>query len=646
MNALPTYLWKEWRDHRAIVVAYLVGAPLLIGIASLAIGKEWWSTRQDWPTIGAFVGFAVAALAFGADLVAGELRRRKLGFLARLPGDLSGAFVAKLAYFVAVLIGFAFWTYAAAAIASNGTRGSPWFPPLAWSKYATLWWAALVVAGWLLAVSSWMPRGTFALPATVLALAALLAPVFGAFASNPTMTLRPLEFETMAFWLALSGPFVAAASFTCGWRQGGTVRSRLAWSLGPAIIAFAPVWAWAGTRVHEHRHLDPSEASFRLHAAALGTGGRFAFVNGYHDLTSPTSSLRQPEWGASHPMIVELETGSWRAAGGPDHLFWSAYLSRNPAGVDEVMLLAGKHDARLPIASQCVDCFDGSTGLPLTGEQWKRLLRGARSDDSQLPHSSASTFLPDGRQVWVANWKIVERTRDGVQGEVVPDIPDRWALPLGAGVEGENAWYDCTRRRAWRKQELASLFHQVVLVRAGRWIVVKRNTATREGDLANTMLWDPETRELAPVPGLSGNLLRGLHPDGRLLVVETASTEGAAGAFVLLDPESGSRRDLPLPAPLAAKLHGGWLHGFTDSGDLLIKLYASSDDESPFRREVWIVRLDPRKDVLACVGPFARGVSPDFLGCPDRDTVLFVADDRQLLRAHFDGRPTETLFPR
>jgi hypothetical protein len=34
------------------------------------------------------------------------------------------------------------------------------------------------------------------------------------------------------------------------------------------------------------------------------------------------------------------------------------------------------------------------------------------------------------------------------------------------------------------------------------------------------------------------------------------------------------------------------------------------------------------------------------VGCPDRDSIVLVDDGRRLVRAHFDGKPTDLLFPR
>src|SRR5262249_12317931 len=138
-------------------------------------------------------GLVVAALAFGSDLVPGELRRNRLGFLARMPADFRTAFVAKLLFYVLALAGFAALAYVSTSFAGAAIRRGEWLPAVDWRGVRPLLDFALVGASWIFAVSCWLPRGTLALPAMALSLAAWGAPVLGAFLLHPEMKLRPDE---------------------------------------------------------------------------------------------------------------------------------------------------------------------------------------------------------------------------------------------------------------------------------------------------------------------------------------------------------------------------------------------------------------------------------------------------------------------
>jgi hypothetical protein len=647
---LPIYLWKEWRDHRAVIVAYGVAAPVLLALATVFLGDVAWGASRDRPMIGAFAGFAIAALAFGADLVPGEVRRGRLAFLARMPSDLGSAFIAKLAFFVAMLVSFMAWTYFSASAAGELFGSDPANPPRPWRQFAALAWAALVGASWIFAVSCWVRRGAFALPAAALALAAWLAPVVGAFVMNPEMRLRPGELECAAAWLALSGVGVAALSFLRGWRHGGTLSSHIGWSVGPTLLAFAPVWGWAALRVREYRHLDPGARNFGVYATAVGAGGRYAFVTGYHMLRPSPGPLHRPEYGATHPLIVDLTNGAWREVGSPGDVFWHLGHRWERARAGSVLLVDRRRDPAVPMASQFKEGFDGATGAPLTSEQWKPLLQGARGADRVTSSGTLLAALPDGRLAWGADDRILVRDGDGLIEEM-PGVPRaRWAAALGLGFGAEpgmgfGVFYDCARGRSFRKAEIGNGGADVKLIRAASWVVSHPSTGRRWV----SELWNPESGEFAPIAGWNEGAPIALHPDGRLLVVERArpGEEGGRweeGVLFLLDPDTGSRRGLPLPPDLVTRIAGGWSYGFTIAGDLIFTLRAPSPERADVPIE-WIARLDPRSDGFVCVGPFGS-IYPDLLGCPDRDSVVFVSDNRRLLRAHFDGRPAQVLFPR
>ncbi|MHC4849202.1 MAG: hypothetical protein ACYTEG_12200, partial [Planctomycetota bacterium] len=74
------YLWKEWRDHRVVVVGIALAVPLLLLMARFFVPQHF----LDDPIFaqsGAWGALAITMLAFASDLVPGESRRGRLVFL-------------------------------------------------------------------------------------------------------------------------------------------------------------------------------------------------------------------------------------------------------------------------------------------------------------------------------------------------------------------------------------------------------------------------------------------------------------------------------------------------------------------------------------------------------------------------------------
>ncbi len=105
LRSLPTYLWKEWRDHRAIVTGLFLAVPLQLANETLAVPEKVLN-HHIFPPITALSCYFIALLSLGSDLLPGEARRQRLGFLRRLPADLTVPFFAKAIFFGAILTAF------------------------------------------------------------------------------------------------------------------------------------------------------------------------------------------------------------------------------------------------------------------------------------------------------------------------------------------------------------------------------------------------------------------------------------------------------------------------------------------------------------------------------------------------------------
>ena len=114
------HLWKEWRDHRAVILGICALLPPVVFAAILLVPKGLFAL----PTAGAAAGLAIAALALGADLVPDEVRRGTISFLRRLPDGLGAVFAAKAALLVGTLALSAALGYTAASLAERAAGPS------------------------------------------------------------------------------------------------------------------------------------------------------------------------------------------------------------------------------------------------------------------------------------------------------------------------------------------------------------------------------------------------------------------------------------------------------------------------------------------------------------------------------------------
>jgi len=129
VSAFRVHLWKEWREHRLVllVLALLVPATVL-GVAPFV------ATHAYKDTTTALVCVLLGALAMTMT-VGGELFAReegvRLAFLERMPGGLALAFRAKIAFFSGALLALESMCVIAALGAGLWRAGSC---PTAWAS--------------------------------------------------------------------------------------------------------------------------------------------------------------------------------------------------------------------------------------------------------------------------------------------------------------------------------------------------------------------------------------------------------------------------------------------------------------------------------------------------------------------------------
>ncbi|MFI5401465.1 MAG: hypothetical protein ACHQ1G_00800 [Planctomycetota bacterium] len=402
-----THLWKEWRDHRAVILGIVALLPPVIFAALLLIPEG----VVALPTAGAAAGLAVVALALGADLVPGEVRRGTLMFLRRLPGGLGPVFLAKAVLLLGALLLSGALGFGAANLAQR-VAGRPALA-LDWT-YAP---EALAVVLWIFAVAMWLPRGELAVPATALCLGAFILPMHLLLEWNPGLKL-PASAMTVGQWALIPGALLVAWLSWRGRRFGGAWGS--AWrGLLVTLLLFTPAWGYVADKASDWRYFDPRDPICRLHRGWVGVGGRYAFLNG-----------RAPGSRPNHAILVDLQTGEWRKVGAPGDYF---------------SVKAYRPEATQPVVAHVVDASDVSTREQrrvwedyydgATAERFKsgwshlridevaaRLRRPVKAPPAVAmpPDLNLLAVLDDGAVIGIRDGRAIVRVRDGHEEQLFP----------------------------------------------------------------------------------------------------------------------------------------------------------------------------------------------------------------------------------
>ncbi|MHC4409617.1 MAG: hypothetical protein ACYS0F_11495, partial [Planctomycetota bacterium] len=109
MNTLRFYLWKEWREFRAVAIGLAVALPLLLALALVALPERIYGDRDAalmFAGIGGLGMLMITLFALTTDLFAGEVRSGGIDFLGRLPAGLGKPFAAKALVFFVGTTGF------------------------------------------------------------------------------------------------------------------------------------------------------------------------------------------------------------------------------------------------------------------------------------------------------------------------------------------------------------------------------------------------------------------------------------------------------------------------------------------------------------------------------------------------------------
>jgi ABC-type transport system involved in multi-copper enzyme maturation permease subunit len=654
MSLLPTYLWKEWRDHRGPLVATAVVLPLLMLMFELVMPARV-TLNRDLPGIFALVTLAIVVIALHGDAFAGEERRGTIAFLRRQPGGWWPPFAAKLLFLAGVTLLFTSGAFGLGALLLRTFHGKTL---QFFARHGALLLAELLlVPAWTVVVSIWFPRSTVSLPGALTILALFAGPI--ALACGLNVGLWPSDREwTIGFgWLLLAAPFVAALSFARSrfiererWRAGAI-------GLLATLGVFAPAYGWTAKRVVDFRSVDPTAASFHISndSSVVATNGRFAYVTAYHSFNDPWRWSFQSDPssgdGPSHALCVDLLDGSWRDMGGA----WSGFCTipdsvwRNVA-VPYVVLSSRSTARRSPHASPYSPYGAFSSQMPIvdaeSGEvvapDFDEAFTGARDDrGSRFQQLADDLLLPDRSRVWVDHGRLVRTTTDG-GARALPDseLPssaiwvscESWHAH-GAWLGGRE-WYDvlCETRFTVPDGMFVRWVHDGECYFFD--IVARRFGSTMSR-------WNWATHEYTPIPGVAKDeVLYEMVEDGRLIVGSdrTRLNGQTVWKLALLDTTTSMREPIPIPDRFDDYTTGVTIIARTPAGTPVMTIYNAGDKRTSTARFDLAAR---RFDLLA----------PDaatplfFVGCAAEDSAI-VSDGHRLLRAWFGKPGLEVLFPK
>lgn len=597
MRLLGSYLWKEWRDHRAVLVGLVLAVPLLLVVMGLSLPRKALESLGDQAPHGS-IGFAAfAALAclalfvvsLATDLVPGEARRGHRWFLERLPGGLGAAFRGKIMLFTVGAALFAAYGYLGGATTCRLIVGE--WPP-APSPGATTWIIA-IVALWTFAVSCALPRGALSLPA-VAALALLLA-----LPAILLWMLYPSQ-EPIAWWRWESGTLWTVGAIVAAWaafRRRGFLRAGRACLVVGALCAM-PYWADATYDAWDwHRH-----SAVEIEQVFLGEGGSYAFVN---------RNRAGADWSKSPaaPVIVDLRSGGEREVG--------SKLCRFTVGWTVPYGLPHRFVYLWHLASNDAVEFDTRTAE-----------RALPTDEERLAACRERPVwrFADGRVAWFREFRLVI---GGESGGVEEPLMKGGCSPCGLGLEcwAPRGYYDFGRERFFLARDL-KLRGEQVWVRPGAWLTGKKQ---------EYKLFDPNANVFTPALGFAArDEVCAILDDGQVVIYRRG--EGT----LRIAPESGAVTRIPMPAGFES---GGIVEPYrapmrTPGGKRVFLLCKDRRLEDP-PGSYWSALLRQDADGFAATAPLECCAT--FLGCPTDDDVI-VHDDRAIYRLHFGSDTREEIW--
>jgi hypothetical protein len=540
MNLALVYLWKEWRAQRGILIAYtlLILASLCIGL-SIAPTHYWLEEDFGVHALTWFVTAGViGVVAFVAPgLVRSEFTAKDDLFVRRLPGALRPAVAGKLLFLLlaglllpllCLWVGESFVTWRD----GNWDRLFRWN----WAGEVTLHWPQLVVGGglalllapWVWAIGTWLPKGRMALGGALLFVLVVALLVAAVLRQSPRIE-EGIAWQGWLWLVAPLGLLVAGVSFGVGRRGGGPLRSA---RLGLCVtgLGLLPPGAWFAERAWSYHHPDPQQFA-SLQVMGMSPDGRYALASGN----------AMANW--SHlPFRIDLQTGAAEQIGGLYHSLSPGLVrpyAMMPSCTQRYWHRWDHQDTRT--------VFDLATGVDtpigFARDTKSPELSGPLGDAVAAEVRRTTPFrLPGNRPVWAADgWLVTDDAAGGIRRVLeVPRPGSVRAAGHGVVLSGPS------------HQDLVDLATGETLAKQTSWGFLVRDVLLLRGAGTRNTAWQEQRAGARqPVEALRGAKVLGLLDDDRVLVVrEWAARHGAPARLFTYRPADGAVVDFAVPAGL------------------------------------------------------------------------------------------------
>ncbi len=680
-----TWLWKEWRDQRAVTIGILVAIPALTALSFWAFGdnlRTAWlhNTRAIFLGIGlGLVNFAVAA-----SLVAGETRHATMQTLRRLPGGLSAAYLAKLAFLVLLVVVVIAWSGLCLALAEAGNGGVAsdlglrydmdggatramvlWEQILAFPT-SELWTVGLgmgVLCLWTLLVSTWMGRSGVAGVGSIVLLGVLSAPFALLFIEHPYFFAGPWA---LAGWTAAISALAALVALSLSFLRGQRFAGRplRPFLVGSAVllVALGGGYAYAHSTLEDWLEVDPHHEDFRIFEAHVGAGGRYLYVTVHRGAPwIGDKNLRNLEgksgWDGVRgtPLqawVCDLKTGAIDRTYGKD----ARYFTRVPEamGTGAFRRLEPQH-AVVCVQTSKVDenpsaltWWDAATAKPVRTLPWGT--RDPEALDLVRKTLAASSWLRDaqGRRVWLRD-DILE-----VEGALEP-IPDG-VRPRAKRVRAlhpvPGGWYGWTRSPQDKiflsvdgEQRELKPDHKVSSW--GHYALSGRHALDYERRKRPSNNWNgqaPQTRRIVvPLDGGPASAPKNVPEKISSILAENLvlALRGDEGDLRLhaWNPLDGADRPLAWEGKEPRGVASAMVYGRAGDGRMLLLLQSKTP-----ARTAWAV-LSPNARTARLIVDWLFWGSNRPLALL-ADDVLIVGEERKRVVRYVPGKDPEVLFPR
>ncbi|MCC6669860.1 MAG: hypothetical protein IT458_02280 [Planctomycetes bacterium] len=641
MRALLALAWVEVRTHRMALGLYPL---LLAGITAILAFQA--SERAATVVVPILL---YSSLAYGLIAIAAEAMPREgrtLLFFDRGPHGLSLAFVAKLGFAWLALAGIVGMAWGAIALVRAANP-----PQATWSAISLrydavpphVYWGAFAAVPWLVASTAWSHRGALA---ALIAGCALAPHALWALADPRHLPVFPVL--THVPWLLPAGAGVAWTSFVLGRGRGGSCLRAVGLGSAAAACLLAPLWGQLGWWAY--RFAVPAPGDSLILDAVLAPESGFAYVT----LQSPLGGgPRSPTFAVR----ADLARGTSEGIGGKDsHVAVPVWTGRRNAGASATVVVGGRSGERLLDSATRAE-LGLRTDVAGAREAWSWAADpGLRARIDVDLRAVTLRALPGGGAAWLA---LAAATREAERRlglavhlcradgrESVLPLPANaivgdeagagWiVLRPGVGAPWQRAILDLHRGRLVEVAGVeARRDHVVVLGR--EWLV--RADATAAGSDAPWVLLDPDTGTRRPTKLLAAHdRPLTLGTDGSVLVAERAD-RGLRG-LARVDFATGVRAPIALPQglPAAEVLHVSELPvPAQESARRCVLAFSTARDGT------WVASLRTGQD--RCT-PALR--AHELLGF-DRDGGALLIDHNRthILRADLDRGTWQLAWPR